>query len=76
MSVSEAKVAASVADRVRRTYGVDVDGGVSSRIEEILNTAEGNKAHAVADFLEANVAVKPNRRTAIHVASQIVNDTK
>ena len=69
------KVESSVTDRVRRTYGVDVEGSTGDAIATILETAEGNKAHAVADYLEANVASKVNRKTAVHVASQIVHDT-
>lgn len=63
-----------IADRVRRTYGVEVEQSTVNDIAKVLDTAEGNKAHAVADYLEANVALKANRRTAIHVASQIVHD--
>ena len=69
------KVESSVTDRVRRTYGVDVEGSTVYAIATILETAEGNKTHAVADYLEANVAQKSNRKTAVHVAAQIVHDT-
>ena len=77
MTVNAVKVQTSLNDRIRREYGIEAPAGFADAIASILSeTAAANPAHPIADYIESNLDVKPNRRTAIHVASQIVHDTK
>lgn len=74
MSAVQSKVAFKVADRVKRGYGVEVDGATVDTLVGLVEGATGNPAHPVAEWLEANVAVKVNHKKAVHVASQIAHD--
>lgn len=81
MSVNAVKVEKSVTNRVLREYGIapEVSAAFVPAIVEILNTTDAaNPAHPIADLIQAQLegVIKDNRRTAIHVASQIVTDNK